>query len=211
MNSVSLEESPSTESSGLREGLARLSAAFKVIARNRLALIGLVIIVIGLFTAIFAPYLVTHDPFEINIADRLQGPSRAHWLGTDFMGRDTFTRLVFGSRTAFQVSVGAVLLGALLGIPIGIFSGYFGKWVDMCLMRVMDSLLAFPGRLLAIALVASLGGGLFSLYLAIGVSSIPSFARIVRAAVLTQKEREYVEAARMTGELLIKRSLLTQN
>ena len=108
--------------------------------------------------------------------------------------------MVFGARTAFQVSIGAVLLGAFLGIPIGLFSGYFGRWVDTALMRVMDSILAFPGRLLAIALVASLGGGLFSLYLAIGVSSIPSFARIVRGAVLSQKEREYVEAARMTGE-----------
>lgn len=200
MNSVTFEDIPSTGSSGLRGALARLAAAFKVIARNRLALIGLVIIVIGLLTAIFAPYLVTHDPYEINIADRLQGPSREHWLGTDFLGRDSYTRLVFGARTAFQVSIGAVLLGALLGIPIGIFSGYFGRWIDMALMRVMDSILAFPGRLLAIALVASLGGGLFSLYLAIGVSSIPSFARIVRAAVLSQKAREYVEAARMTGE-----------
>jgi len=179
---------------------SRLWQAFRVIARNRLALMGLVIILTGLIAAIFAPYITTHDPFEINIPDRLQPPSRSHWFGTDFMGRDTYTRVIFGARTAFQVAIGAVVLGAFFGIPIGMLAGYFGRWVDSAFMRVMDAILAFPGRLLAIALVASLGGGLFSLYVAIGVNSIPSYARIIRGAVLSQKEKEYVEAARMTGE-----------
>ena len=179
---------------------SRLWQALRVIARNRLALMGLVIILTGLIAAIFAPYITTHDPFEINIPDRLQPPSRSHWFGTDFMGRDTYTRVIFGARTAFQVAIGAVVLGAFFGIPIGMLAGYFGRWVDSAFMRVMDAILAFPGRLLAIALVASLGGGLFSLYVAIGVNSIPSYARIIRGAVLSQKEKEYVEAARMTGE-----------
>jgi len=184
----------------LRQSGFRLVEGLGVIARNRLALIGLTIICLGLLAAIFAPLLATHEPNEINIAARLQGPSAEHWLGTDFMGRDTFTRILYGARTAFQVAIGAVVLGALLGIPIGAIGGYFGRWVDASLMRVMDAILAFPGRLLAIALVASLGGGLFSLYVAIGVSSIPSYARIIRGAVLSQKEKEYIEAARMTGE-----------
>ena len=183
-----------------RSYASRLWQGFQVIARNRLALIGLVIILTGIFAAIFAPFIVTHDPFEINIPDRLQPPSRDHWFGTDFMGRDTYTRVVYGARTAFQVAIGAVVLGAFFGIPIGLMAGYFGRWVDAAFMRVMDAILAFPGRLLAIALVASLGGGLFSLYVAIGVNSIPSYARIIRGAVLSQKEKEYVEAARMTGE-----------
>jgi peptide/nickel transport system permease protein len=178
----------------------RAADSIRVIARNRLALIGGCIICIGIAMAIFAPFIAPHEPNEINIAQRLQGPSAEHWFGTDYMGRDTFSRIVFGARTAFQVALGAVALGALLGIPIGALGGYFGRWVDAALMRVMDAILAFPGRLLAIALVASLGGGLFSLYLAIGISSIPSYARIIRGAVLTQKEKEYVEAARMTGE-----------
>ncbi len=193
-----------TPDSSLKRGFriysTRLWDAFRVIARNRLALIGLVIIVIGLLSAIFAPFITTHDPFEISIPERLQGPTWSHWLGTDFMGRDTYTRLVYGARTAFQVAIGAVVLGAFFGIPIGLMAGYFGRWVDAAFMRVMDAILAFPGRLLAIALVASLGGGLFSLYVAIGVNSIPSYARIVRGAVMSQKEKEYVEAARMTGE-----------
>ncbi|NIO07985.1 MAG: ABC transporter permease, partial [Deltaproteobacteria bacterium] len=95
------------------------------------------------------------------------------------MGRDTYTRVVYGARTAFLVAIGAVVLGAFFGIPIGLMAGYFGGVVDAAFMRVMDAILAFPGRLLAIALVASLGGGLFSLYVAIGVNSIPSYARIV--------------------------------
>lgn len=180
--------------------LSRFFEAFRVIARNRLALIGLFIVSTGIFTAFFAPYLATHDAYEINIANRLQGPSSEHWLGTDFLGRDTYSRIVFGARTAFQVALGAVLLGAVFGIPLGAISGFAGRWIDSVIMRIMDAIIAFPGRLLAIALVASLGGGLFSLYIALGINSIPSYARIVRGVVLSQKEKEYVEAARMTGE-----------
>jgi peptide/nickel transport system permease protein len=180
--------------------LARFIGACQVIARNRLALLGVMIVSTWLLTALLAPYIATHDPYEINIADRLNGPSGEHWLGTDSLGRDTFSRIVFGARTALQVAIGAVFLGAFFGIPIGAISGFAGRWVDSALMRLMDAIIAFPGRLLAIALVASLGGGLFSLYIALGVNSIPSYARIVRGVVLSQKEKEYVEAARMTGE-----------
>lgn len=200
MKSVSLPSRYWTTSDRLGELVSDLAEAFKVIARNRLALLGGMIICVGISAALFAPLIATHDPNEISIAERMQSPSRAHWLGTDFLGRDTYSRMVFGARSAFQVAIGAVLLGALLGIPIGALGGYYGRWTDAVLMRIIDAILAFPGRLLAIALVASLGGGLFSLYIAIGVSSIPSYARIVRAAVLSQKEKEYVEAARMTGE-----------
>jgi peptide/nickel transport system permease protein len=180
--------------------LTRLLDAVQVIARNRLALCGAVIVGTWLLTALFAPLLATHDPYEINIAKRLQDPSFEHWLGTDSLGRDTYSRIVFGARTAFKVAIGAVFIGAFIGIPIGAIAGFGGRWIDAALMRLMDAIIAFPGRLLAIALVASLGGGLFSLYIALGVNSIPSYARIVRAVVLAQKEKEYVQAARMTGE-----------
>lgn len=174
--------------------------ALRVVTRNRLALVGAVIIAVMLVTAIFAPVIATHDPYEIDIAHRLQGPSLNHFLGTDSLGRDSFSRIVYGARTALLVALGAVLIGALIGIPIGAVSGYAGRWIDSAFMRGMDAIMAFPGRLLAIALVASLGGGLFSLWLAISITSIPGYARIVRASVLAQKEKEYVEAARMTGE-----------
>jgi ABC-type dipeptide/oligopeptide/nickel transport system permease subunit len=183
-----------------RAALSRVADALRVMAGNRLALFGLVIISITGFTAVFAPVIATHDAYEISIAERLQGPSAEHWLGTDFLGRDTFSRIVYGTRTALLVAIGAVFLGACVGIPIGAVAGYSGRGIDAVFMRFMDAILAFPGRLLAIALVASLGGGLFSLYIAIGVNSIPSYARIVRSVVLSQRQREYVEAARMTGE-----------
>jgi peptide/nickel transport system permease protein len=179
---------------------ARLTGAVQVIARNRLALCGTVIVSLWLLTALLAPFMATHDPYEINIAQRLQNPSAEHWLGTDSLGRDTYSRIVFGARTAFKVAIGAVFIGAFLGIPIGAIAGFGGRWFDAALMRLMDAIIAFPGRLLAIALVASLGGGLFSLYIALGLNSIPSYARIVRAVVLAQKEKEYVQAARMSGE-----------
>lgn len=195
-----LPEAPwtGTEKSGL--AVSRLVEAGRVIARNRLALLGLVIVSMGVLTALFAPYLATYDPYEINIAKRLQAPGLEHWLGTDFLGRDTYSRIVFGARTAFEIAAGAVFLGALFGIPLGAIAGFAGRWADSTIMRFMDAIMAFPGRLLAIALVASAGGGFASLYIALGLSSIPSNARIVRSAVLSQKEREYVEAARMSGE-----------
>jgi peptide/nickel transport system permease protein len=180
--------------------LSRFLSACQVIVRNRLALFGVLIVGTWLLTALLAPFIATHDPYDISIVNRLKGPSADHWLGTDSLGRDTFSRLVFGARTAFQVAIGAVFLGAVFGIPIGAIAGFAGRWVDAILMRFMDAIIAFPGRLLAIALVASLGGGLFSLYIALGINSIPSYARIVRGVVLSQKEKEYVEAARMTGE-----------
>ena len=180
--------------------LSRFLGVCQIIARNRLALLGVVIVGTWLLTAALAPYIATHDPYEINIANRLKNPDAEHWLGTDTLGRDTYSRMVFGARTAFQVAIGAVFIGAFLGIPIGAIAGFGGRWIDAALMRLMDAIIAFPGRLLAIALVASMGGGLFSLYIALGINSIPSYARIVRAVVLAQKEKEYVQAARMTGE-----------
>ena len=191
---------PWSAADSANSSLQRFLGACQVIARNRLALMGVVIVGVWLLTALLAPFMATHDPYEINIAQRLKSPSAEHWLGTDYLGRDSYSRIVFGARTAFQVAVGAVFLGAFFGIPIGAVSGFAGRWVDSALMRLMDAIIAFPGRLLAIALVASLGGGLYSLYIALGINSIPSYARIVRGVVMSQKQKEYVEAARMTGE-----------
>jgi ABC-type dipeptide/oligopeptide/nickel transport system permease subunit len=125
--------------------LGRFTGAVQVIARNRLALCGVVIVGIWLLTALFAPYLATHDPYEINIGNRLKNPSLEHWLGTDSLGRDTYSRMVFGARTAFKVAIGAVFIGAFLGIPIGAIAGFGGRWMDAALMRLMDAIIAFHG------------------------------------------------------------------
>ena len=183
-----------------RSILGRSRDALAVILRNRLAALGLVIVLWTSLTAILAPQLATHDPFQMNLADRLVRPSAEHWLGTDSYGRDIFTRLVYGSRIAMRVALGAVLLAVVFGVPIGALSGYAGGWVDTLIMRGIDTFLAFPGRLLAITLVAAMGPTFLTLCLAIGITSLPGYARVVRAGVMSQKEKEYVEAARMTGE-----------
>lgn len=171
-----------------------------VILRNRLAALGLLLILLVSFTALGADLLITQNPYEMNLSSRLAGPSAAHLLGTDLFGRDILTRIVLGTRIAMQVSVGAVLLAIVIGVPLGAVSGYAGGRTDTLIMRFIDAVLAFPGRLLAIALVAAMGTSFFTLWLAIGVNSIPGYARIVRGVVLSQKVKEYVEAARMTGE-----------
>ena len=183
-----------------RSVFGRSRDALAVIMRNHLAALGLVIVLLTSLTAILAPQLATHDPFQMNLADRLVRPSAEHWLGTDSYGRDIFTRLVYGSRIAMRVALGAVLLAVVIGVPIGALSGYAGGWVDTLIMRGIDTFLAFPGRLLAITLVAARGPTFLTLCLAIGITSLPGYARVVRAGVMSQKEKEYVEAARMTGE-----------
>ncbi|MGH7835504.1 MAG: ABC transporter permease [Candidatus Binatia bacterium] len=191
---------PQPLTSQLRGLGQRFATSLAVLMRNRLASLGLMLVLLVSLTAIFAPYLTTHDPFQMNLPDRIQGPSAKHLMGTDIYGRDIFTRVVLGSRIAMRVAVGAVLIAILIGVPLGALSGYAGGWTDAVIMRFVDAFLAFPGRLLAIALVAAMGPNFLTFYLAIGLTSIPGYIRVVRASVLSQKEKEYVEAARMTGE-----------
>ncbi|HWO40897.1 MAG TPA: ABC transporter permease [Candidatus Eisenbacteria bacterium] len=176
----------------IREGV-------RIVLRNRLAAVGFAIVICVCLVAVLAPWLTIHDPFEINLAKRLSPPSADHLLGTDIYGRDIFTRIVLGASIAMRVAVGAVFVAFIVGVPLGAIAGYKGGALDTSVMRIMDSLLAFPGRLLAIALVAAMGPNFLTLCIAIGINAIPGYTRVVRAAVLTQKGREYVEAARMSG------------
>ena len=189
-----------TSSGTFREFAEKVAGSLGVILRNRLAAVGLLLITLVAFTALGADLIITQDPYEMNIIERLSGPSAQHLFGTDVFGRDIFTRVVLGTRIAMQVAMGAVLLAVIIGVPLGAFSGYMGGRVDTLIMRFIDAVLAFPGRLLAIALVAAMGANFLTLWLAIGITSIPGYARVVRGVVLSQKEKEYVEAARMTGE-----------
>jgi peptide/nickel transport system permease protein len=167
-----------------------------ILFRNRLAAVGFLIVAAVALAALVGPWLVTHDPY----AERLSSPSNTHLLGTDRFGRDIFTRILLGANIAMRVAVAAVVVAFIIGVPLGAVSGYKGGWFDTLVMRFIDALLAFPGRLLAIALVAAMGTSFFTLCVAIGVNAIPGYTRVVRAAVLVQKEKEYVEAARMAGE-----------
>lgn len=177
-----------------------LGNRLEIILRNRLATLGFIIVATVSLAALVAPWLVPHDPYEMDLANRLSAPSNEHLLGTDTYGRDTLTRILMGASIAMRVALAAVAVAFAIGVPLGAVSGFIGGWLDTAIMRFIDAVLAFPGRLLAIALVAAMGTSFFTLCLAIGINAIPGYTRVVRAAVLVQREKEYVEAARMGGE-----------
>jgi peptide/nickel transport system permease protein len=167
---------------------------------NPLAAAGLVLVVVFVLCAIFAPWLAPQDPASINLPDRLQAPSAHHWFGTDELGRDIISRVIYGARISLLVGVSVVTGSLLLGIIIGSLAGYYGGKLDRFVnVIVMNAFLSFPGILLAIAFVAFLGPGIFNLILALVIGGWVGYARLVRAQVLAAREREYVEAARALG------------
>ena len=150
--------------------------------------------------AIIGPSLCTYDPLAQDTSNISQGPSAAHWFGTDYLGRDTFTRIVYGARMSLFISFSGVFSGCLVGVLLGVWAGYYGGWVDAVISRVIDVLLAFPGLLLAIVIVAILGNGDKNTIIAIAVFAIPSIARMVRGVVISNKDSQYIGAARVMGE-----------
>lgn len=176
---------------------ARARRAFKA---SPLGAAGLLLAIAFLLIALLAPWIARHPPNAINLASRLARPSWDHWFGTDDLGRDIFARVVFGARISMTVAVCVVSISLGLGIVVGSLAGYYGRWTDSVLNTlVMNSFLALPGLLLAIAFAAFLGPGLFNLILALSISGWVGYARLVRAQVLAAKEKEYVEAARALG------------
>lgn len=167
---------------------------------DRAAIAGLVVIALLLLIALLAPQLAPHSPSDQSFTDKLQGPSRAHPMGTDEFGRDTLSRVIYGSRVALRVGLLPVAAALLFGVAAGLAAGYYGGKTDQITMRMVDILLAFPWLLLAIGIVAILGPGINNVIIAVAIIYVPAFARIVRASVLSIKEREYVEAARAIGQ-----------
>jgi peptide/nickel transport system permease protein len=149
--------------------------------------------------AITAPFLAPYDMAQQDLTNILGSPSADHWLGTDELGRDVLSRLLFGARVSLLASFIATAVGLVIGVPIGLLAGYAGGWTDNVLMRIVDTLLAFPGIVLAIAVIAALGPGLVNAMIAVGILFSPSFARLIRGQVLTVKGRLYVDAARTFG------------
>jgi peptide/nickel transport system permease protein len=173
---------------------------FRAVGRQPLALIGAVLLALFAGMALLAPILAPSDPSTIDLLDRLAGPSRAHWLGTDELGRDILSRIIWGSRLSLTVGASVVSLSFLLGLLFGGIAGYYGGWIDIAINTfLMNAFLALPGILLAIAFVAFLGPGLLNLILALSIGGWVGYARLVRAQVLAVREREFVEAARAIG------------
>lgn len=167
----------------------------KRLIKNQNAVIGLVILVIIILMAVFADVIAPYGYAEVNLPDRLQTPSAAHFFGTDEMGRDLFSRIIYGARDTLKLSLGTVIFGTGVGIILGSIAGYFGGWVDNLIMRILDIISAIPGILMAICISAVLGSGLIPTIFALGVGGIPGAARIIRAQMISVREQEFVEAA----------------
>ncbi len=172
----------------------------RIARHNPLAAIGVVLVSIFVFSAIFAPWIAPHDPAHIDLPNRLQTPSAQHWCGTDELGRDILSRLIWGARISLFVGSSVVAGSLLLGLIIGSLAGYYGGAIDRFVNVVlMNAFLSFPGILIAIAFVAFRGPGIFNLVLALSLGGWVGYARLVRAQVLAVREREFVEAARALG------------
>ncbi len=171
----------------------------KRLLRMPLAALGIAVIILVVLIAIFAPLIAPYDPSVQNTGHYLEPPSSTFLLGTDQIGRDVLSRIIFGSRVALIISIGAIGLGVLIGTPLGLVSAYLRGWVDEVIMRIMDAVVTFPSLVVAIGLIAVLGASLTNVILAIGVSNVPFIARIVRSQALSVREKEYVTAARATG------------
>jgi peptide/nickel transport system permease protein len=172
---------------------------FHRLARVRLAVPSLIFIAVVTVAAVFAPLISPHDPRVQNAFNTLQPPSSEHLLGTDHLGRDVLTRLIYGARVSLLVGVGAIAFGVLIGFPIGVLSGYVRGVTDEVLMRFMDALIAFPGLIIALGFVAVRGPSTTNIIMAIGIANMPWLARIARSQVLSIREQEYVLAAHTLG------------
>jgi peptide/nickel transport system permease protein len=169
------------------------------IVRSKGGFIGGGFLLLLVVVAILAPNLTPYDPIRISPASALQSPSWEHLAGTDRFGRDLFTRILFGSRISLQVGLISVSIALVFGTFLGLVGGYFGGWIDTIVVFIINVMLALPGILLALVILALLGPGLFNVMIAVGISAIPNFARIVRGSTLAAKEFEYIHAARVTG------------
>ncbi len=173
--------------------------SFKRLRKSRTAVLGIIIIILFTLIALFAPYIAPYDPLEQNFIKSFRAPSAEHYLGTDEFGRDIFSRIIYGSRISLQIGFVAVFISLVVGVSVGLAAGYYGGWIDMLVMRVMDLMLSFPYILLALVIMSILGPGIYNAMIAIGIVYVPQYARIVRSSVLSVKKKEYVLAARALG------------
>ena len=172
---------------------------WKRFARNRFALAGGLIVILLFFLSFLAPYIAPYNPAVIDAYNVLMPPSTAHWMGTDELGRDVFTRVIFGARISLKVGFVAVGIAMLIGTVVGLLSGYYGGWIDTLLMRMVDIMLCFPTFFLILAVIAVLEPSIWYIMMVIGVTGWMGVARLVRAEVLSLKERDFILAARSIG------------
>lgn len=188
----------SAEQTPARQGVSRARRRWMLFTRNKGAVIGLVVLALWIAAAFLAPYIAPYDPLLTVDAAR-QPPSAAHWFGTDRLGRDVLSRVIFGARISLLLGIISVAFGSIIGTLLGLISGFFGGATDNFIMRVMDAMLAFPGLLLALIIIATLGPSIQNVMIAVGFATIPQYARLTRGSVLAVRELPYVESARVIG------------
>lgn len=164
-----------------------------------LVIFGFIVIFLLVITAIFAPFIAPYNPYLTNLENHLASPSAQHWLGTDSLGRDTLSRVIFGTRTSLLIGLVAIGIATAIGMTLGLIAGYYGGWVYTIIMRLVDAVMAFPMILLALVIAALLGGGLVNVIIALGFSMMPSYARLMSSQVLSVKETDYVMAEKSLG------------
>lgn len=190
-----------TDKTAPREARSQMAEVWHQFCRNKGAMVGSAVVLLIVFIALFSDVFLDYDTQVVgqNIADRLQWPNANHWFGTDELGRDIFFRVLYGTRFSCSVGLVAVTIGLLIGVTLGAIAGFYGGWIEELIMRSTDILSAVPNMLLAIVIVSVLGQSIWNLMLAVGITSVPEFVRITRAAVLTVRNQEYVEASKAIG------------
>jgi peptide/nickel transport system permease protein len=171
----------------------------RVLFSRKIVLFGAIILLLNIIVAFFAPLLAPYDPYDQNLQQALLNPSPEHWLGTDPLGRDELSRVIYGTRISLEVGLIAVGIAALLGFTAGLVSGYFGGLLDTVVMRVVDSLMAIPPMVLTLAISAALGGGLQNIMIAVAIGMSPEYCRMIRSMAITIKETEYITAGHAIG------------
>lgn len=194
-----MNQKKSSSLKGTRPKIRRIAEVWRRFKKNKLALVGLGMLLILIFCAIFADFLAPYGIDEQDLYNVLQTPSIAHLMGTDNVGRDIFSRLLYGSRVSLLIGFISVGIGLLFGGTLGAVAGFYGGHAETVIMRCMDIMLSIPSTILAISICAALGPGLINTMIAVGVGSVPSYARLVRSSVLTVKDQEFIEAARAIG------------
>lgn len=177
----------------------RRNRAWAKFTRNRSAMVGGAIVLIFVLLALFAPLLATHDPFQTSFMTVRKAPSEVFWLGSDELGRDIYSRMLYGARASLMAGVVSVVIALVTGVPFGLLAGYFGGWTDSVISRATEALLAIPFLIMAIALAAFLGPSLTNAMIAIGLSATPIFIRLTRGQVLSVKSEDYVQSAKALG------------
>lgn len=181
------------------QGTTFLQEVWQSFRRNRLAMVGVAIVLVLTALAVFAPWVSPHDPYKVNLADQFLAPGRKYLLGTDMYGRDVLSRIIYGARISLMIGLVPTLLSTSIGTVLGVIAGYFGGRTDQIIMRLADIVLAFPSLLLAMVVMYTLGASLYNIFIALSVVGWAGTSRVVRAQTLSFKEREFVEAARAAG------------